>query len=146
MGRLRQEYDRQVAVVDAVPLPEPQLASGSALELDELWMRTRAGRTELQVVRAADTGVSLGSFDSWAAVIDRTWQLGAQAPLHPVSDGDAATVAGIALVYGRGAPHQLCVFHLLREYCGTWGKPVLRRLSGCCGRKVRRRYGNGRGG
>ena len=68
-----------------------------------------------KVVRDADTGVALGSFDSWAAVIDWGWQLGAQAPRHPVSDGDAAIAAGIDPVCGRGAPHRLCVVHLLRH-------------------------------
>ena len=51
----------------------------------------------------------------------RAWQLGAQAPRHPVSNGDAAIVAGIDPVYGRGVPHQLCVFHLRREYWRNLG-------------------------
>ena len=47
----------------------------------------------------------MGAFGSWAEVIDRAWQLGAQ--------------------------HQLCVFHLLREYrqnIGTAGVAAARRL------------------
>ena len=54
--------------------------------------------------------------------------MGAQ---HPVSDGDGAIAAGIELVYGGEAPHQLCAFHLLREYrrnIGTAGFAAARRL------------------
>ena len=57
-----------------------------------------------------------GTFGSWAEVIDRAWQLGAQHPAHLASDGDGAIAAGIELVYGGDAPHQLCIFHLSREY------------------------------
>ena len=57
----------------------------------------------------------MGAFGSWAEVIDRPWQLGAHHPAHPVSDGDGAIAAGIELVYGGEAAHQLCAFHLLRE-------------------------------
>ena len=46
-------------------------------------------------------------------MIDRAWQQGAQ---HLVSDGNGAIAAGIELVYDGEAPHQLCEFHLLREY------------------------------
>ena len=46
--------------------------------------------------------------------------MGAQESQHSVSDGDAVCSHcggdGIDLAYGRGAPHQWCVFHLLREY------------------------------
>lgn len=35
-----------------------------------------AGRTELRVIYAADTGVALRSFGPWAAVIDRTCSWG----------------------------------------------------------------------
>ena len=38
------------------------------------------------------------------------------APVHVVSDGDQAIAAGLQTVYGREVPHQLCHFHLLREY------------------------------
>ena len=38
------------------------------------------------------------------------------APVHVVSDGDRAIAAGLQTVYGREVPHQLCHFHLLREY------------------------------
>ena len=111
------------------PLPEPQL-TGRVLELDGLWTRTRAGRTELKVIRD-DTGTALGAFGPWAAVIDRAWHLGAQHPAHLVSDGDGAIASGIEFVYGREAPHQLCVFHLLREYwrnIGETGFAAARRL------------------
>lgn len=96
------------------PLQLPEL-SGRVLELDGIWTRTRRGRVELKVVRD-ERGVALGSFASWAAVIDQAWQQGATAPRHLVSDGDRAIEEGIVLVYGSKAPHQLCHFHLLREY------------------------------
>ena len=96
------------------PLQLPQL-SGRVLELDGLWTRTRAGRVEMKVVRD-ENGVALGSFAGWGEVIDQAWQQGATAPAHLVSDGDRAIAEGIQLVYGSQAPHQLCHFHLLREY------------------------------
>ena len=48
-----------------------------------------------------------------------------------VSDGDGAIAAGIELVYGGEAAHQLCAFHLLREYrrnIGMAGFAAARRL------------------
>ena len=99
--------------------------------MDGLWTRTRRGRTELKVICAAATGTALGAFGSWAEVIDRAWQLGAHHPQHLVSDGDGAIAAGIELVYGGEAPHQLCAFHLLREYrrnIGVAGFAAARRL------------------
>ena len=59
----------------------------------------------MKVIRNAAAGTALGAFGSWAEVIDRAWQLGAQ--------------------------HQLRVFHLLREYrqnIGTAGFAAARRL------------------
>ena len=73
----------------------------------------------------------MGAFGSWAEVIDRAWQQGAQHPQHLVSDGDGAIAAGIELVYGGEAPHQLRAFHLLREYrrnIGVAGFAAARRL------------------
>ena len=81
-----------------------------------MWTRTRRGRTELKVIRNAAAGMALGAFGSWAEVIDRVWQLGAQHPAHLVSDGDGAIAAGIELIYGGEASQQLCAFHLLWEY------------------------------
>ena len=98
------------------PLAVPELPPDGTLEMNGLWTRTRIGRTELKVIRAAAAGTALGAFGSWAEVIDLAWQLGAQHPQHLVSDGDGAIAAGIELVYGGEAPHQLCAFHLLREY------------------------------
>ena len=118
MGGLREKRYRQVAAADA---PAGAAVDGRILELDGLWTRTRGGRTELKVVRD-DTGTALGTFGPWAAVIDRAWQLGARHPVHLVSDGDGAIASEIDLVYGREAPHQLCVFHLLREYWRNIGK------------------------
>ena len=99
--------------------------------MDGLWTLTHSGRTELKVIRNAAAGMVLGAFGSWAEVIDRAWQLGAQCPAHLVSDGDRAIASGIELVYGGDAPHQLCAFHLLREYrrnIGTAGFAAARRL------------------
>ena len=69
----------------------------------------------MKVIRD-ENGVALGSFAGWGAVIDLAWQQGATAPMHLVSDGDRAIAEGIQMVYGSKAPHQLCHFHLLREY------------------------------
>ena len=52
------------------------------------------------------------------------WQLGAQCSERLVSDGDGAIAAGIELVYGGDAPHQLCVLHLLRDYWWNIGVAV----------------------
>ena len=71
----------------------PELPPDGALELDGLWTRTSRGRAELKIIRAAATGTALGALGSWAEVIDRAWQLGAQRPAHPVSDGDGAIAA-----------------------------------------------------
>ena len=109
----------------------PELPPDGTLELDGLWTRTRSGRTELKVIRAAAAGMALGAFGSWSEVIDLAWQLGAQHPQHLVSDGDGAIAAGIELVYGGEAPHQLCAFYLLREYrrnIGTAGFAAARQL------------------
>ena len=113
------------------PLTAPQLPPDGTLELDGLWTRTYSGRTELKVIRAAAAGTALGTFGSWAEVIDRAWQLGVQHPAHLVSDGDGAIASGIELMYGGEAPRQLCVFHLLREYRRTLGRRDLRRRGGC---------------
>ena len=84
--------------------------------MDGLCTRIRSGRTELKAIRNAAAGTALGAFGSWAEVIDRAWQQGAQRPQHLVSDGDEAIASGIELVYGGDAPHQLSLLHLLREY------------------------------
>jgi len=60
--------------------------------------------------------MALGTFGPWAEVIDRAWQQGAQCPAHLVSEDDGAIAAGIELVYGVEAPHQLSLLRLLREY------------------------------
>ena len=84
------------------PLTAPQFANTDAgplsLEMDGLWTRTHAGRTELKVIRDANTGVALGAFGRWAEVIDRAWQVGARQPAQLVSAGDGAIAAGIELV------------------------------------------------
>ena len=113
------------------PLAPPQLPPDGTLELDGLWTRTRRGRAELKVIRNAAARMALGDFGSWAEVIDHARQQGAQHPAHLVSDGDGAIAAGIELVYGGDALHQLCAFHLLREYrrnIGMAGFAAARRL------------------
>ena len=75
----------------------------------------------MRVIRD-ERGVALGSFDSWGEVIDQAWQQAEQTPAHRVSDDDRAIAAGIELVYGREMPHQLCQFHLLREYRRNVGR------------------------
>ena len=139
-----------------VPLTVPELPTDGTLEMDGLWTRTRSGRTELKVIRDAATGMALGAFGSWAEVIDLAWQQGAQRPQHLVSDGDGAIAAGIELVYGGEVPHQLCAFHLLREYrrnigaagfaaarwllnagslaeCQEWARRIMRATTGAAG-------------
>ena len=114
-----------------VPLTAQELPPDGVLELDGLWTRTSRGHTELKVIRDTAEGMALGAFGSWTEVIDRAWQLGAQHPQHPVSDGDGAIAAGIELLYGGEAPHQLCAFYLLREYrrnIGVAGYAAARRL------------------
>ena len=113
------------------PLTAPQLPPDGTLEMDGLWTRTSRGRTELKVIRDAAAGTALGAFGSWAEVIGLAWQQGAQHPAHLVSDGEGAIAARIELVYGGEVPHQLCAFHLLREYrrnIGTAGFAAARRL------------------
>ena len=108
-----------------------ELPPDRTLELDGLWTRTRSGRAELKVIRNAAAGMALAAFGSWAEVFDRARQLGAQHPQHLVSGGDEAIAAGIELVYGGDTVHQLCAFHLLREYrrnIGASGFAAARRL------------------
>ena len=117
--------------LEKAPLTAPELPPDGTLEMDGLWTRTRSGRTELKVIRNAAAGTALGAFGPWAEVIDRAWQQGAQRPQHLVSDGDGAIAAGIELVYGGEAPHQLCAFYLLRECrrnIGVVGFAAARRL------------------
>lgn len=88
---------------------------GQVLELDGLWTRTTLGKAELKVVRDG-AGEVMASFESWERVLDSLYQRGLDKPVHIVSDGDKAIAEAIAMVYGSNAPHQLCQFHLLREY------------------------------
>lgn len=96
---------------------------GQVLELDGLWAHTRSGRVELKVLRDEQGAVEL-SFEGWEQVISRLYERGLQMPQHVVSDGDVVIAQALGLVYGPAAPHQLCQFHLLREY---------RRHFGSCG-------------
>ena len=69
----------------------------------------------MKVIRD-ESGTALATFAGWEAAIDLARQQGAATPVHVVSDGARAIAAGLQMVYGREAPHQLCHFHLLREY------------------------------
>lgn len=79
------------------------------------------GGRELKALRD-ETGAVWGTFGSWAAALGLAEESGAGPPRHLVSAGDRAIAAGIQLVYGRATPHQLCIFHLLREYGRNIGK------------------------
>ena len=89
--------------------------SGEALELDGIWTRAAGGNVELKVARD-ERGVALASAGSWEDALAMARDLGADAPRHIVSDGDRAIDSAIDMAYGKGAPHQLCQFHPLREY------------------------------
>ena len=89
--------------------------TGRVAELDGLWTRTSKGQTELKVIRDNEGNV-LVSFDDWEKAISGLYEQGLESADHLVSDGDRAIEGAIELVYGSKAPHQLCQFHLLREY------------------------------
>ena len=89
--------------------------SGEVLELDGIWTRVSGGKVELKVARD-ERGVAVASAGSWEDAVAAARDLGADAPRHIVSDGDRAIESAIDMAYGRRAPHQLCQFHLLREY------------------------------
>ena len=88
--------------------------SGEVLELDGIWTRVAGGSVELKVARD-ERGVAVASAGSWEDAVAAARDLGADAPRHIVSDGDKAIESAIDMAYDRGAPHQLCQFHLLRE-------------------------------
>ena len=116
------------------PLAPPQLPPYGTLELDGLWTRTRRGRAELKVIRAAAAGTALGAFGSWAEVIDHAWQQGAQHPEHLVSDGDGAIASGIELVYGGEAPHQRRLLNAGSLAEGReWARRIMRATAGAAG-------------
>lgn len=89
--------------------------SGEILELDGVWTRIAGGKVELKVSRD-ERGVALASAGSWEDALMAARDLGASAPRHIVSDGDRAIESAIDMAYDRETPHQLCQFHLLREY------------------------------
>lgn len=94
---------------------------GEVMELDGLWTRTREGAEELKVARD-ERGAAFLSFGRWDQVVDRLYERGLAEPVHIVSDGDPAIAGAIEWVYGTQVPHQLCQFHLLREYRRNVGK------------------------
>ena len=64
----------------------------------------------------------MASAGSWEGALTAARDLGTSAPRRIVSDGDRAIEGAIDMAYGKGAPHQLCQFHLLRECKRNIGK------------------------
>lgn len=103
---------------------EPPLegeVKGEVVELDGLWTRTGEGAEELKVARD-EGGAAFRSFGRWDQVVEGLYERGLGEPVHIVSDGDPAIAGAIEWVYGTQVPHQLCPFHLLREYRRNLGK------------------------
>lgn len=94
---------------------------GEVLEMDGLWTRTAEGTVEMKVVRD-ERGNVMGTFASWADAVNTAYMSGAESPAHIVSDGDIAIASAIEMTYGNGSNHQLCQFHLLREYLRNIGE------------------------
>lgn len=95
--------------------------SGQVLEMDGLWTRTREGVVEMKVIRDG-LGNVMATFDSWEEAVNAAYMRGARSPAHIVSDGDLAIASAIEMTYGRDVNHQLCQFHLLREYLRNIGE------------------------
>ena len=95
--------------------------SDEVLEMDGLWTRTAEGAVEMKVIRD-ERGAVMASFDSWEDALNAAYMRGAESPAHIVSDGDLAIASAIEMTYGRDASHQLCQFHLLREYLRNIGE------------------------
>ena len=93
---------------------------GEVLEMDGLWTRTREGAVEMKVVRD-ERGNVMATFDSWQETVNAAYISGAKSPAHIVSDGDLAIASAIDMTYGSQTNHQLCQFHLLREYLRNIG-------------------------
>ena len=93
---------------------------GEVLEMDGLWTRTREGAVEMKVIRD-DLGNVIATFDSWQEAVNAAYMGGARSPEHIVSDGDLAIASAIDMTYGNRTNHQLCQFHLLREYLRNIG-------------------------
>ena len=93
---------------------------GEVLEMDGLWTRTREDAVEMKVIRD-DLGNVMATFDSWQETVNAAYMSGAKSPAHIVSDGDLAIASAIDMTYGNETNHQLCQFHLLREYLRNIG-------------------------
>ena len=93
---------------------------GEVLEMDGLWTRTREGAVEMKVIRDG-LGNVMATFDSWQKAVNAAYMSGARSPRHIVSDGDLAIASAIDMTYGSQTNHQLCQFHLLREYLRNIG-------------------------
>jgi len=75
------------------PLAVPELPPDGTLELDGLWTRTRRGRAELKVIRAAAAGTALGAFGPWAEVMPGLAVGGAASAASVVPASPAAEVS-----------------------------------------------------
>ena len=95
--------------------------SGEVVEMDGVWVGVRGGKQELKALRD-DEGSVMGMFGSWTDALGEVCERGITEPVHLVSDGDLSIAEAIGMVYGSGASHQLCQFHLLREYRRNIGK------------------------
>ncbi len=74
----------------------------------------------MKVIRD-DLGNVMATFDSWRKAVTEAYMSGARSPRHVVSDGDLGIASAIDMIYGNEANHQLCQFHLLREYLRNIG-------------------------
>ena len=74
----------------------------------------------MKVVRD-ERGNVVATFDSWQETVNAAYISGAKSPAHIVSDGDLAIASAIDMTYGSQTNHQLCQFHLLREYLRNIG-------------------------
>ena len=90
-------------------------AVGQGMGTVRAWTRGAGGNVELKVARD-ERGVALASAGSWEDALTAARGLGEIASRHVVSDGDRTIESAIDMAYDRRAPHQLCHFHLLREY------------------------------
>ena len=89
--------------------------------MDGLWTRTVDGPVEMKVIRDERGGV-MATFGSWREAVDAAYMSGVRSPRRIVSDGDLAIASAIEMTYGNEANHQLCQFHLLREYLRNIGE------------------------
>ena len=88
----------------------------------------------------------MGAFGSWAEVIDRTWQQGAQRPAHLAVMGMGPSRRGLSWCTAGMRRISCPCFTCCGSAGGTLGSWGLRRRGGRWTRLVWRKVGNGRGG